>query len=522
MEENKLKVLITTSGVGSRLGNITTYINKSLVKLGDKPIISHIIDTYPDADFVITLGHYGDYVKEYLTLAYPDRNFDFVYVNPYEGEGSGLIKSISFAKENLQCPFIFHVCDTILNETPPTPTFNWMSNIQTSDADLFRTIRAEGGLVTKINEKGEINYDYGYIGVAGIYDYKLFWDTVDDIMGTNQPSDSSDCHIFMEMLNEVDIHTWKVSKWFDTGNVNHLSIAKSNYPPKYNVLEKSNESIYFIDNSVIKFFGDEKICDNRVKRAQLLDGLVPKLEGYTRNFYKYEHAKGDLLADGVTDEKIVKLIEWAEDNLWTPILTDDYEFENKCRQFYITKTKKRIKQFLENNNLKDGEDTINDVLVPSCETMLNMIDWDRICNTESVRFHGDFILDNILYNDDQFILLDWRQDFGGDIRAGDKYYDLSKLNHNLVLNHHILSEGHFFLNKLKDNIQCDVYRSHNLATAQQALISTLEIKGIDTYKINILTPLIWLNMSPLHSYPLNNFLFYFGKYNLWKQIKNMG
>ena len=38
------KVLITTSGIGSRLGKLTDFTNKSLVRIGDKPAISHIIE----------------------------------------------------------------------------------------------------------------------------------------------------------------------------------------------------------------------------------------------------------------------------------------------------------------------------------------------------------------------------------------------------------------------------------------------------------------------------------------------
>ena len=73
------KVLITTSGVGSRLGNLTDFTNKCLVRVGDKPAISHVIESYPqDTKFVITLGHFGQYVEEFLTLAYPNRNFTFV------------------------------------------------------------------------------------------------------------------------------------------------------------------------------------------------------------------------------------------------------------------------------------------------------------------------------------------------------------------------------------------------------------------------------------------------------------
>ena len=35
----------------------------------------------------------------------------------------------------------------------------------------------------------------------------------------------------------------------------------------------------------------------------------------------------------------------------------------------------------------------------------------------------------------------------------------------------------------------------------------------------MLTSIIWINMAPLHEYPFNNFLFNFGKYNLYKNLK---
>ena len=50
------KVLITTSGIGSRLGKLTDFTNKSLVRIGDKPAISHIIEYYSeDTSFVISI-----------------------------------------------------------------------------------------------------------------------------------------------------------------------------------------------------------------------------------------------------------------------------------------------------------------------------------------------------------------------------------------------------------------------------------------------------------------------------------
>ena len=95
----KFKILITTSGIGSRLGELTDYINKSLVRIGNKPALSLIIENYPqDSEFIITLGHYGQHVKEFLNVTYPDHNFVFVHVDNYQGPGSSLGYSIIQAK----------------------------------------------------------------------------------------------------------------------------------------------------------------------------------------------------------------------------------------------------------------------------------------------------------------------------------------------------------------------------------------------------------------------------------------
>jgi len=72
------RVLIPTAGTGSRLGNLTQYVNKSLVSIANRPTICHVIEQFPqDAEFVIALGHKGYLVREFLGLAYPTRRFFF-------------------------------------------------------------------------------------------------------------------------------------------------------------------------------------------------------------------------------------------------------------------------------------------------------------------------------------------------------------------------------------------------------------------------------------------------------------
>ena len=79
MVENKYKVLITTSGIGQRLGDLTNYTNKSLVRVGKKPALSYIIESYSeDVSFVITVGYFGDQVRDFIKLAYPKRKVEIV------------------------------------------------------------------------------------------------------------------------------------------------------------------------------------------------------------------------------------------------------------------------------------------------------------------------------------------------------------------------------------------------------------------------------------------------------------
>lgn len=514
---DKYKVLLTASGTGSRLGNITKFTNKSLVRVGEKPCISYIVEQYPvDIEIVVTLGYYGEHVREFLTLAYPDRKFEFVTVDKYEGPGSSLLYSISKARKHLQCPFIFHACDTITNNIKP-PNRNWMAGYKNGDASQYRSFNVNGQRVATLNEKGENNADYYYMGVCGVYDYEMFWSVLFETL-TDRPGDTSlsDCHVIRKMINSGNVEYEVMTQWLDVGNMESLKHAREQITDKFHILDKDEESIFLFDNFVIKFFNDKTVCQNRVKRANVLHGLVPEILSHSDNFYKYNFADGDLMSRKATPRSIEMLIDWGRRNLWKQVKLEN--FNTVCKNFYITKTVKRIETFLKQNNTADKCDIINGVEVPAVYSMLKEAEKILLDDIAPTGFHGDFILDNILTKNDEFILLDWRQDFGGEIEAGDMYYDISKLNHNLILNHDILNNGHYFISTKDDgSIECDIMRSNRLVECQDKLFSILH--GINLRKVKVLTAIIWINMAPLHDRKLGNFLYYFGKYNLNKYLK---
>ena len=514
MEE--YKVLITTSGIGSRLGDLTKYTNKSLVRVGKKPAISYIVERYPiDIELVVTLGYYGDQVKDFLTLSYPDRKFNFVEVDKYDGIGSSLGYSMLKAKNELQCPFIFHASDTIVTEPIPNPLDNnWISYSISENYSHYRIVDINS---RKIYGKGHIGLNSVYIGLAGINDYEKFWSSMESQYNLN-PNDSnlSDC----EAINKIINQSWSVYKfddWLDIGNSSELKRAREKIYDKFEILDKVDESIFLFDDFVIKFFYDKKICKNRVDRCKNLSGLTPKIIGHSDNFYKYEYAKGDLLSTSIDENIFRNFLIWSEKNLW--LKYDDFdEFKNICKSFYFDKTKSRLDKFFNDNNIIDNTTNINGYEIPPISDLLKSIDVNWMCSSTPVQFHGDYILDNIIHNDNDFVLLDWRQDFGGDIKNGDIYYDLAKLNHNLIFNHEIVHKGLFNVQEKDGKVKCDILRSDILTNCREILHVWIIENNLDIKKVNLLTAIIWLNMAPLHDYKIGQFLFYFGKLNLYKSL----
>ena len=74
-----MKVILLAGGVGSRLGTHTESLPKPMVKIGGKPIIWHIMQTYAyfgHKDFYIALGYKSEVIKDYF-LNYQALNDNF-------------------------------------------------------------------------------------------------------------------------------------------------------------------------------------------------------------------------------------------------------------------------------------------------------------------------------------------------------------------------------------------------------------------------------------------------------------
>lgn len=516
-----MKVLITTSGIGSRLGNLTKFTNKAMVRVGKKPALSYILDNYPqDTEFVVTLGHYGDHVRQYIKVAHPNLKVSFVEVDKFEGEGSSLLYSIYCARNMLNEPFIFHACDSVVKYSlaPRSVGSNWLGGFRSRGSSHYRTFNVSGDRVSRLNEKGEKTSDYDYIGICGIKDHLSFWRNATEIL--KRGGCPSDYEVIVGMMGDGVLFDAQIlNNWNDIGNIDSLKEARKSITDSFDLLDKDDESIFMVDGKVIKFFYEEKTCANRVERAKRLGDRVPKLLASSKNFYAYKHADGTVLPKIITPKKMELLLSWANKNLWVDV-PDDGTYARRCNDFYKTKTIERVKKFLKSTGIEDAEETINGESVPSALQMIEEIDFRSLSAESPSMFHGDFILENILDSGDRFTLLDWRQDFGGSVEFGDFHYDLAKLNHNLTLDHSVVHQNLFFCADDGDNgIRCKIMVPSINNDCRDVLKKFCLNRGIDYGNISILTAIVWLNMSPLHEHPLDQFLYYFGRYHLHMALK---
>lgn len=520
------KVFLPTAGIGKRVAGYSKALNKGLITIDNKPVLSHIVEKFhPDVPFVIALGHGGDYVKQFLEIAYPDRDFTFVKINKYEGSGSGLGYTVNSCKEYLQCPFIFVSNDTIFEEQLYFDEiyYNWIGYSDILAGNDYRSLKLDNdGNVIKLNDKINNSKDVSYIGISGIKDYKEFWKHMKDdaslIMGESYGIE--------KMLESIPFNSLKFT-WYDTGNESSLNEAKEKLKSKHqpNILEKDHEAIWFVENITVKFSIDKHFIADRVKRSIGLEPFVPTVTAYSDNFYTYDFVSGDILSENITAKKFKYLLSWL-DTFWKQknlSVTEVDNFNLKCLNFYKEKTEERIELYYKkHHNIDSGDEIVNDNKLPSLTQILYKVDWNDLMKGTAVRFHGDLHFENILIKNDletlPFVLLDWRQNFGNILEYGDMYYDLAKLLHGIIISHDFINQNFYSYNRTMNVVYYDFHRKNSNVECEKILKEYVKSKELSWNKVKVITALIFLNIAGLHHYPYCHLLYYLGKTMLNEEV----
>jgi choline kinase/quercetin dioxygenase-like cupin family protein len=491
-------VLILAAGIGSRLGDLTKSVNKAMLPINNKAIISHIIEKFPkEYDFVIALGYKGDELKQYCQIAHPDINFTFVNVDKITGDDSGPGYSSLQCKSYLKRPFYFITSDCIIDAKIPHLDGNWLGVHPTSYPEKYSTVKSDDdhNVLDFIN-KNKDGYTDAFIGIASIWDYDIFWEEL---------ASNIECgEIVSAFKNTEKYPAFKIKKleWLDTGNFDDLSRTKNHFKDSPLSLHKITDEMTYRLGKFIKFNPDPDVIENKNKRAAILSGLIPNGFECTRNFISYDWEQGCTLYEEDSLEVYSKFLEeFSKIIKKSGISKADRKVFDK---FYIDKTKERKQKFLDRFGDRYAQQSfiINNNSYRSLDSILDSVDLETVYNTNLYSlFHGDLQFDNIIYNReyDRFSYIDWRESFGGVTEGGDIYYDLSKLYGGIIIPYNLMkkkdaiefSEGYSVINYTYPiNPRLSKFKNH--------YENWLSENGFDLNKVKLITGIIFLNMSPLH------------------------
>lgn len=485
--EAPMTVVILAAGNGTRMGEYVGVIHKALLPVHGEAAISNIIRSYPPGTrFIIPIGPLGDQIEDYLKLAHPHDDWTTIYVDssPLDSPGQTLLACSALIGDY---PFEFTACDTIIPSATvmhfPT-TGSWYGASFVRNSSGYDRLFGSSNLVVGVSRS--MNNDPGVVftGRARISETKSFFKLAEEH------------NSFSALLREYTQYA-RVKRfyhpWIDIGTIKRY--RKVLEKDRDSHFRKDGEFRYEIDGRVIKWFEDETITRNRVRKAMLAPHLYPPIIGQAGNFYAYEWIEGQTLYECADLEVFKKFLDFMKENVWKNEGPLDTETINI---FYNKKTKKRlagVQQPTEVNGRKVNR-------------------FKSVGKHRGIKspIHGDLQFANILYDGSRFTLIDWRQDFAGDVQYGDLYYDFAKLLGGLVVNFDgIGALSRFFY--AKNQVIPFMWKPKTGRTTDYIamLRDTAEKMGLDWSKVIDITGIIYLNMSGIHdNIELRNYFVHMG------------
>jgi choline kinase len=504
------------------MGNIGQTLNKALLPINGKAVISHIIEKFPqETVFVVGVGYFGQQVRQYLLIAHPNRRFSFVEVDNYDGSGSGPGYSLLCCRELLQKPFYFVSCDTLWdNSLDFRKDSNWMgvARINSANSGRYCNLKIVDDRVVELSDKVHVADPafQAFVGLCYIKDYEIFWDALDNkesVAGEHQISNGIRSLIEKTMVSSYSI------EWTDVGDAEKYKKMVSRY--ENFDFSKSNEALYIVNCQVIKFFADAKVTEQRVQKSRLYPLVFPLVTKYEGQFYAYDFQPGETLYKANNQHIFHSLLKWLGLHLWQPQSVCVEEMAATCMRFYRDKTFERLDMYFQKYADADDVSCVNGCTIPSTNDLLAVVPWDQLAGGIPSFIHGDLQFDNILYDvvSDSFTLLDWRQDFGGHVEFGDLYYDLAKLYGGIILNYDYIKLNLLTYTESEQGIFFDFAQRFQSDTYLHILSDYIQQNGYDLARVRLLVALIYLNMSPLHCYPFDKMLYALGRQMLHGEVQ---
>lgn len=483
-------LIILAAGRGSRTGRIGDALHKCLLPLDGAAIISQQIRLAPnDCKIIVVVGYRAEQVIEYVNMAHPNEDIEFVYIPNWENGGPAYSLHAGLKVINPLLPTIFVTCDTL---------WAWDPNLFTGEESMIALAQPPFGttpdrwMLVRPTVEGTSIHWIKDKEQASTFAMALAWTGLAMV----QPKDMV---AFREGLPRAHGREYSIGsafstaksrmvpkkiEWLDVGDeaaYREAVVAHSGYD-----WAKPGQATYFAEGTVIKFFGDPMTVLERVERHQQLGTATPQLITHGESMLQQPFAAGmnvyDFLRKDhsylVNSRVLDQLVNEPHDGLWSSVMVDPVIKQIHARKFYHDKTMQRISKLP-----KELRARLNGL-----ETR---VPWAEIeAAVQPVVFHGDYTFANIIVSEEGELvtLIDFREKF---ITTGwgDLNYDLAKLLSSTLVDWDAAARGDF---------------GHS--PAEELYPVLVKMLGEQSRLIEIMAGLCLINSAPLHAAPFDEIL----------------
>lgn len=476
-----LNVIIQAGGRGSRMRNLTWNKPKCLLPYNGKPILYHVFDKFPNANFFIISDYKKEILEKYLQINNPQVNYKIV-----ESFGKETCAGIKSCLEYIQQDEEIIICwsDIIFENFFPIPKIKLPTIYRTNKFASRYEITDDKKLIKR---KTNVN------GVAGIFyiPNKNLLSNVDD--------DGSFMKWFLKNMPEYNV-------------LDNQEIIESGEYDEYKILTNKKINHRFFNN--IKIYDDcvlkqcinseyEYLIDNEInwynKISEYKIKNIPKIINYSP--YILEKIKGyhlfDVDKDEVIKQQLIKIINVLREIHDKDILI---AIEDQTNLVYVKKTLDRVqkiqkilpfnnKEFITINGLKCANVFFNKDKTQEI--------FKKISKQLSVKYfkpiHGDPSLSNIIIKEEQPILIDPRGYFDKKGIWGDPRYDFAKLYFSCIGKYDLFNKKNFILYLDNDTVEIFFQETKLEYISKEIFENIFEKEELN--KIKLIHALIWFSMS---------------------------
>ena len=510
-----MKICILAAGKGKRMGIYGESIHKALLPVGNKAVITRIIEQFDSkSEFIIAVGFRKQQIIDYIKSAHPNLNVSFVEVQNFDGPGSGPGQSLYECRDHLKAAFLFSACDTLIESALPPCDHNWIGIKRVKKIECWCSVKVnKKNRVKSLHYKENIDTNIAFVGIAFVKNYEAFWNGLK--VDKSLLGDELQVNNGLNALLPLNLFVHEI-EWIDTGNSEGYEKLLASYDKNYSFKGKITDVTYRIDGRIIKLFANKEITRKRYERALDYRNVFANVINNIGCLFSYSFEEGQLLSKRLNYATSKKFMEWAEDNLWKQVKVDEGVFNDAVRTFYYDKTKKRLREFCEKylSDANEKVEYINNINCKTAENLIGMLNAHFFEDNCPSTYHGDLHADNIICKKNGFVLIDWRESFGPIIEAGDRYYDMAKYLHVLELSVNVMESKKYNILQSETGIQINHEMSYNQLEAIQAFYDHVSGYSYNLERIRIIDALVFINMAPLYEKNMAMYLYYLGRYML--------